>query len=198
MPEARFDSRAERRLLVRKWWRHGREIAAFTPSSTALAVATCAYLDPTRPQVVLELGAGTGPITRAAAKQLHPQSRLIAVERDPDLAAMLAETVPAAEAVVGDASELAGMLAERNVTGLDVVLSGLPMPSLPTSVRQRVLDAIAACAGDPVFSQITVMPWVYRPLYRRLFRSVRFVPVWRNLPPGGVYHCRGIRGAALE
>ena len=38
---------------------------------------------------------------------------------------------------------------------------------------------------------MTNMPWVYRKLYRRYFRQVAFRLVPLNLPPGGVYDCRG-------
>ena len=43
------------------------------------------------------------------------------------------------------------------------------------------------------FRQLTVMPLVYRNLYKRSFSDVkfRFVPI--NLPPAGVYVCRGYR-----
>ena len=46
------------------------------------------------------------------------------------------------------------------------------------------------------FRQLTVMPLIYYKLYRRYFEDVRFRFVPLNLPPGGVYVCRGYRGAA--
>ena len=41
------------------------------------------------------------------------------------------------------------------------------------------------------FRQLTTAPWLYRRLYRRYFREVSFRLVVWNLPPGGVYYCRG-------
>ena len=49
-------------------------------------------------------------------------------------------------------------------------------------------------AGE--FRQITNMPWVYLKLYRTYFRDVSFRLVPLNLPPGGVYFCRGYAPAA--
>jgi phospholipid N-methyltransferase len=46
-----------------------------------------------------------------------------------------------------------------------------------------------------MFVQITVAPLVYRGFYDRLFESVRYRMVWRNVPPGGVYYCSRPRGA---
>ncbi len=39
------------------------------------------------------------------------------------------------------------------------------------------------------------MPLIYYKLYRRYFEDVRFRFVPFNLPPGGVYVCRGFRAA---
>ena len=46
-------------------------------------------------------------------------------------------------------------------------------------------------APGGTFRQLTHMPWVYYSLYRGYFEEVRFQLVPLNLPPGGVYICRG-------
>lgn len=190
-------ARGEGWLHFRKWLRHGRSVAALTPSGRALAVASCGRIDRERPQVIVELGAGTGAVTRAAATRMHPDSRLIAIEQDPDFARMLDASVPAAEVVCGAAEDFAAILDARGVTAVDVVLNGLPTPSLPAAVRDRIYRDLSSMPGRPWVSQITVMPWVFQRFYRGFFEEVSFEPAWANLPPGGVYHCRGLRlGAA--
>lgn len=188
-----FTPRGEGLLHFRKWLRHGRGVAALTPSGHALAAASSSRVCPDRPQVIIELGAGTGAVTRAAVARMHPDSRLIAIECDADFTRMLAQTVPRAEAVCASAVALQEILAERGVTQVDVVLNGLPTPSLPQGERDAIYRAIAALPGRPWVSQLTVMPWVYRRFYRRFFEEVCFELAWRNLPPAGVYHCRGLR-----
>lgn len=186
----------EAALHFRKLLRQGRAVAALTPSGDALARACCRYIDPLRPQTILELGAGTGAVTRRAAASMHPDSRLIAIERDPDFVAMLQASVPRADAVQGEAEAMSALLADRGLARVDVVLNGLPMPSLPAPSRAAVLAAIAELPGDPWVAQITVMPWIFRRFYARCFQEVRFELAWRNLPPAGVYHCRGALAAA--
>ena len=44
-----------------------------------------------------------------------------------------------------------------------------------------------------VFSNITEIPFWYMKYYRALFKDVSFELVVRNMPPGGVYHCRAWR-----
>lgn len=183
----------ERLLYLRKWLRHGRQIASVAPSSRALAEATCGRILPDRPQTIVELGAGTGAVTRVAAAKMHPDSRVIAIERDPDFAHALAHSVPGIEVVTADACRLAAILRERGITRIDVVLNGLPTPSLTEAQRRAIYEAIVGLEGQPWVSQITVMPWVYQRFYKRRFRQVDFQPVFRNLPPGGVYHCRAVR-----
>ena len=190
-----FAPRGEALLQFRKWLRHGRSVAALTPSGQALSAASVSRVTSEHPQTIVELGAGTGAVTRAAAARMHPDSRLIAIECDPDFARMLEQTVPRAEAVCASAMSLQAILAARGVTQVDVVLNGLPTPSLPPAQRAAIYQAIASLPGRPWVSQLTVMPWVYLRFYRRFFEEVRFAPAWRNLPPAGVYHCRGLRCA---
>ena len=52
-------------------------------------------------------------------------------------------------------------------------------------------DAEWLLASGGEFRQLTTAPWLYRGLYRRYFREVSFRLVVWNLPPGGVYFCRG-------
>jgi len=181
-------------LYLRKFARHGTRVASFAPSSRGLARAMCRHVDPARPQTIVELGAGTGPVTVVAAERLHPDSRLVAVELDDDFADVLARRCPRATVVRGDVRDLARHLDALGVGRVDVLLNGLPTPSLPRDVNRAVLDAFAARAtAGAAFSQLTVMPLVYWPTYRRLFEHVAFDFVAANLPPGGVYHCRGLR-----
>jgi phospholipid N-methyltransferase len=76
---------------------------------------------------------------------------------------------------------------------VDVIISGLPIPSLPAPVNQQIFACVQQVAGTSYFSQLTVMPWIYQGFYRRLFHEVTFVPVWWNIPCGGIYHCRRLR-----
>jgi phosphatidylethanolamine/phosphatidyl-N-methylethanolamine N-methyltransferase len=182
----------ERWLFARKLLERGRGVAAITPSSADLARAMAAPVDPKVPQVVVELGAGTGAVTAAAAARLHPDSRLVAIEIDPDFAALAREAAPRAEVVVGDVAMLRSLLLPLALERVDVVLSGLPFPSLPVTARAAVLGWLAQ-HPEATFHQLTVMPWVYAGLYRTLFERVTFELVWRNVPPGGVYRCADLR-----
>ncbi len=180
-------------LHFKKFLQQGRGIASLAPSSRKLAVAACRGILPHRPQTIVELGAGLGPITARAAQHMHPDSRLIAIERDPDFAAYARRVAPGAEVIAGDAGDIAELLAERGIAQVDLIINGLPTPSLPAAVKRKIFEWMASLPDSVQMSQLTVMPWVYLPMYRHLFGRVDFDLVLANVPPGGVYHCHGLR-----
>ena len=64
-------------------------IAATNPSSARLADAFARCVELARPGPVLELGSGTGSLTRGLMRAGCPPDRILAVEREPRFAAML-------------------------------------------------------------------------------------------------------------
>jgi phospholipid N-methyltransferase len=179
-------------LMFTKFLQRGRVIASFAPSSSFMVRAILRGIDFSKCRCIVELGAGTGPVTAELLKRVGPDCRLIIVELDPDLCRHLRKRFPAADIVQADAADLDRLLDERGIPQVNHILSGLPLPSIPESVRDRILDISARrLHGEGSFRQLTVMPWVYYRLYRRYFTDVRFRFVPFNLPPGGVYICRG-------
>lgn len=187
-------------LFLGKFCRHGTRIASLAPSSPWLARATLKDVDWARARVIVELGAGTGPITRAIAARARPETRVIVLERDPDFARLLRERfahLSHFDVVEGDVCELAAILHDREIDEVDAVISGLPVPSFPIDLQQnlfRVVRTVLAPGG--VFNQITEIPWVYQRLYQRFFADVRFVFEPRNFPPAGAYQCREVKDIA--
>ena len=187
-------------LFLGKFCRHGTKIASVVPSSPWLARATLKDIDWDHARVVVELGAGTGPITRVIAQLVQPVTQVIVLERDPDFARLLRKRfahLPRFEVVEGDVRDLASILHARGIDRVDVVVSGLPVPSFSKSLQIdlfRVVGSVLVEGGK--FTQITEIPWVYQSFYRRFFADVQFVFEPRNFPPAGAYHCRGIKEVA--
>lgn len=183
-------------LVLSKFLRQGTAIAALAPSSRWLAQAQLQGIDFEQARCIVELGAGTGPITAALLSAARPGCRVIVVERDRDFCQRLRQRFPQADIAQCDALELDAVLDQRQVQTVDHVLSGLPLPSFPTAQREQLLQVIARrlTAGGSL-RQLTHMPWVYFSLYRGYFQDVQFRLVPINVPPGGVYVCRGWRGS---
>jgi phospholipid N-methyltransferase len=182
-------------LFLSKFLQQGRTIASFAPSSRFMARSILKGIDFSAARCVVELGAGTGPITAELLRRLPKSCRAIILELDPDLCTRLRERFPNAEIVEGNAAELDQILTERGIDRVDHILSGLPLPSIPEPIRDRILDLCSRLlTPEGTYRQLTVMPWIYYRLYKRYFNDVRFGFVPLNLPPGGVYYCRGWRG----
>ena len=187
-------------LFFGKFFRHGTKIASLAPSSPWLSRATVANVDWAQAKVIVELGAGTGPITRVIAANARADCKVIVLERDADFARLLRERfshLPHFDVIEGDVRDLAAMLAERGIGRVDYVISGLPVPSFPKDLQLdlfRVVRQVLEPTGT--YNQITEIPWVYQGLYRKFFDEVRFAFEPRNLPPAGAYYCRKVKGPA--
>ncbi len=185
-------------LMMRAFLTQGKRIASFAPSSRFMARKILDGIDWATARTIVELGAGTGPITAELVKLARPDAKLVVVELDPTLCGRLRERfrgAPNVDVILGDATKFGELLAERGIPKVDHVLSGLPLPSFPAGARDAILDtASRTIAAGGTFRQLTVMPLIYYKMYRRYFENVRFRFVPFNLPPGGVYVCRGYRG----
>ena len=184
-------------LFLGKFFKHGTAIASLAPSSPWLSRATVRNIPWERARALVELGAGTGPITRVLAEKAHPDCRVVVLERDPDFARLLHQRfdhLPNFDVVEGDVRNLTAILGERGIHQVDYVISGLPVPSFPRDLQRdlfRVVKQILAPGGT--YNQITEMPWVYWRFYQRFFDEVRFAFEPRNFPPAGAYFCRGVK-----
>jgi phospholipid N-methyltransferase len=186
-------------LMFTKFLKQGRSIASFAPSSRFMARKIINGIDWDKAKCIVELGAGTGPITAQMVKHLKPHTKLLVIELDKDMAARLKAKFPNVDVVQGDASKFDELLAERGITQVDHVVSGLPLPSFPAELRDTILSKSAKMLSpEGTFRQLTVMPWVYYKMYRGYFEDVRFKFVPINMPPGGVYVCRGYNKKAAN
>jgi phospholipid N-methyltransferase len=163
-----------------------RRIGAVLPSGRSLA-KVMARLAPGR--TIVELGPGSGSITRQLLTHLPMEGRLLALELDPDLAYRLRSQVrdPRLAICMGDAADLGQCLHTLGGRPVDAIVSGLPFQSLPALSRDRILAAARAELAPK--GRFIAFQYGLRllPVFRRHFRRVHVLgPVWRNLPPAYV------------
>jgi phosphatidylethanolamine/phosphatidyl-N-methylethanolamine N-methyltransferase len=186
-------------LFLQKFFRHGTRIASVWPSSRFMARASIRHANFSSARCVVELGAGTGPITSEIVKRLNGQTRFLALERDPDFVEVLTNRFPASPRVQilqADVGYLDAILHDNGIAphGVDCFVSGLGTPSLPEAVRKAMFSAVRKyLRPDGFFSNITEFPLYYLNFYKSVFEHVSFQFVALNMPPGGVYHCRNMR-----
>jgi phosphatidylethanolamine/phosphatidyl-N-methylethanolamine N-methyltransferase len=184
-------------LFLGKFLSQGTAIASIAPSSRWLSRTTVRNIDWDRARTLVELGAGTGPITRVIAAKARADCRVVVVERDRDFARLLRQRFgdrPHFDVVEGDVRDLGPLLGDRGISQVDHVISGLPVPSFPADLQQAFFrDVRRILRAEGTYNQITEIPWIFLRFYRRFFEQVDFVFEPRNLPPAGAYFCRGAK-----
>jgi phosphatidylethanolamine/phosphatidyl-N-methylethanolamine N-methyltransferase len=175
-------------LFFGLWLRKPLRIAAVTPSSKRFACVMADLVDFSRPGPVLELGAGTGSLTRGLLRAGCPPERLIAVEREPPLAAALRRGFPGVLAITGDATSLAELFARYGIDRLCAVVSSLPIKWFSLAEqRQVVVPCLARLGPGGRFLQMTnafSSPIATAPLG---IAGRRVAHVWRKLPPSQIW-----------
>lgn len=169
-----------------------KNIGAIFPSSPALSRAIAQQIDPHRPGPVLELGPGTGAVTRAILERGVPPGELTLVEYDPDFARHNAAQFAGVQVIQGDAFDLGKTLGARVTQPCKAIVSGLPLLNFPVAMRRALVDgALARLApGAPLiqFSYGRHAPVVPPPGHS----VVRAATVWGNIPPARVWVYRRV------
>lgn len=162
------------------------QCGALLPSSSALG-RTMAQL--VRGQSIVELGPGSGSITRHLLARLSPEGRILALELDAAMATHLRESLmdPRLIIQVGNASLLKDCLSTAGWGQSDCIVSGLPFQAMAPTQRHAIL----AAARDSLSSSGRFIAFQYGlrllPTFKHHFRKVKVVgPIWNNLPPAYV------------
>src|SRR3954464_5277568 len=174
--------------FIRTWIEKPLSLGAVTPSGRALARTMAAYIDPSRPGPIVELGPGTGPVTEALVARGIDPARLVLVEFDPTFCRLLRKRYPQATVVQGDAYRLRTLLTSVLRHPAAAVVSGLPLFTKPLKMRLRLLrDAFALMRPDAPFVQFTyaVVPPI--PKEAVSVRAEASERIWMNLPPARVW-----------
>src|SRR5271163_576435 len=110
---------------------------AVAPSGRALARAMAAAAGPPPRGLIVELGPGTGPVTRSLIETGVARERLALIEYDPGFCRLLRERFAPAMIIQGDAYDLPRTLAELAGQPIGAVVSSLPLLNQPPD-RRRV------------------------------------------------------------
>lgn len=201
--------------FFRECRRNFHDTGSLLPSSRFLAKALVSELRPPRqPARILEVGPGTGSVTKAILRHLLPDDRLDAVEINRRFVALLEERFQRdplfwrrrdqVELIHAAVQDLPG----ENV--YDYIVSGLPLNNFPVGLVRdifRTYNRLLKPGGtltyyEYVFIRQLKTPFVSRRERRRLYRIGRVVNgfirdyqirrerILINVPPATVRHLR--------
>lgn len=184
-------------LFLKRWLRQPLAMGAVMPSGPLLtrALAETAVREMQgRDGHVVELGAGTGEVTKALLATGIAPDRLVLVERDPELVAFLRRHFSGPRIIEGDAARLPRLLAAEGVAKVSAVVSGLPLLSLPGEVVTGIVHGVfEALPRGAALVQFTYGP--SPPIPKALRENLHLVGahgrrIWRNVPPAVVWTFR--------
>jgi phosphatidylethanolamine/phosphatidyl-N-methylethanolamine N-methyltransferase len=178
---------SESRLLFKLWLKNPRKIGAVAVSSAELAAAMARQV-PRGPGWVVELGGGTGSVTKALLKAGIPAEKLIVVERDPTLHKVLHERYPGVKILLGDAGRLQPLLKREGIDHVKAIVSSLPLVSMKRSIQDRITSQ-AFSVLEPGAPLIQFTYSLFSPIHRRRHGVHGEVGdrVLQNLPPASVW-----------
>lgn len=179
---------AEGWLYFRRFLKHPARLASLTPSSRALGRLVAQQVRRAPDEYVVELGCGTGAITRALLAAGVPPERLIAVDVDGELLAVLRAEFPAITALECDAADIARHLPPAVVGKVGTVICGIPISLLPRRQQRVLIDAMFALM-PPGRRFLAYTHRQSSPLPRRELglTGERLARTLRNLPPASVW-----------
>lgn len=161
-------------------------IGAAVPSSKFLAKAMAEQIPDSFQGIIIELGGGTGAITRALLERGISPRKIVVVERSKSLYEHLSKRFPNLNIIHGDAVDLDALLSDNELP-VAAIVSSLPLRSLPKATVEKIKEALRQTLDpDALFIQFT---YDLRKESSNLFTHLERINskyVWRNIPPARI------------
>jgi phosphatidylethanolamine/phosphatidyl-N-methylethanolamine N-methyltransferase len=165
-----------------------RSVSAPTPSSPALAAAMAEKVDPLRPGLVVELGAGTGVVTQALLARGVSADRLLIIEYGAYFVELLRKRFPEAMVIQGDAFAFEQYLPPD--ARVSAVVSGVPLLNFPLWRRKALIER--ALAVQDTGGRFIQLSYGWKPPIAPGRKELSRTVVWRNFPPAHVWTYRAL------
>ncbi len=185
----RFEKKFDEEIRFFKGMMQGpKSVGAIVPTSSITARKMASVINPQSGLPVLELGPGTGVITKAIlARGVKPEN-LVSIEYSEDFYDHLTQDFPGVNFIHGDAFDLPNTLGKFTDQTFDCVISAVPLLSFPMPTRVKLLEDLLdrLPPGRPVV-QITygpVSPILAQP---DRYQIQHFDFIVRNIPPAQLW-----------
>lgn len=176
----------ETTLFLRQFLSNPLQVASVVPSSRFLARAMAQGLGPNSGRVV-EFGPGTGVLTSGILETGLPPKNLSLFEMSPSFTKMLRQKFPNITVHNAPAQSVVGNVEP----GVERVISGLPLLSMPMAVRESIVKAaFEILRPDGTYVQFTysTKPALSPEQLGRMGLKVSTGPkVWMNIPPARIF-----------
>jgi phosphatidylethanolamine/phosphatidyl-N-methylethanolamine N-methyltransferase len=175
-------------LFFRRWLSNPLQMGSIVPSSPRLGGLIADQIDKRSNSSILELGAGTGAITRNLITAGISPTRLVVVEIVAEMAEHLQTNFPHATVLQADAFNLPIERLKQVSTEIDTVICGIPLVLLGEKKQRQFIEQVEAVApgrGFLLYTYCITSPLPYRTLNLEA-RRLAWTPL--NFPPASVWH----------
>jgi phospholipid N-methyltransferase len=167
------------------------KVGAIAPSSPELAAAMLKGIEPNDDNIVLELGVGTGAITRFLRDVIPSRESYLGIELDGDLVRTLNKNYPDLNIIQGNAADAYSVHQKLGLGKVRYLICCLPFVSLPKEVTEAVLVEISRFMDEGCELRLFQYAHGYflppaiklREYLKRYGKSSRSPLVLKNVPP---------------
>ena len=176
------------KLFLLRALRNPRQLGAVAPSSRHLGALLAKHTAFDNDSPIVELGGGSGSLTRSLIKAGIDPARLYVIELDLELANYLKSALPHVNVIHGNATDLQHILPSHVLGKVHRIVSGLPMINLPQHIRTQILEScFKIMAPEGAFLQYTYSPRSSIDTKFYQLNKKRLGTVFFNLPPATVW-----------
>jgi phosphatidylethanolamine/phosphatidyl-N-methylethanolamine N-methyltransferase len=176
------------KLFLLRVLRNPRQLGAVAPSSRQLGALLAKHAAFDNDSPIVELGGGSGSLTRSLIKAGINPARIYVIELDLELANYLKIAMPLVNVIHGNAADLAQILPSHILGKVHRIVSGLPMINIPQPVRQQILEScFQIMAPGGAYLQYTYSPRSSIDAETYQLNKKRLGTVFLNLPPATVW-----------
>lgn len=174
--------------------RNMQTLGTITPSSRFLSKKMLKKIDFAKANVIVELGAGNGAITKHILERLSPNAILICFEiNDNFYEQLLKFNHPQLIVLKASAEKVVEELKKINLTTADYIISSLPFTIIPEVICDEILDkSYQVLNTDGTFIQYQYSLSYFKKL-KKVFKEeilLEFEPL--NIPPAFIYRCKKV------
>jgi len=182
--------------FLRNWVGNPLKTGAVAPSGQELSRLMAEFVEVERSGIIVELGPGTGAVTKALLERGVPAERLVLIEYSPDFCALLRARFPGVTVLQGNAYHLGDVMETIGNPPIASVVSGLPLFTRPLPEREALVsDAVRLMGPGAPFIQFS---YALVPAVKDVVGVTWSTSRWviSNLPPARVWLYRAAEPAA--
>lgn len=174
--------------FIKGWVKNPGAVGSIKPTGEIAARHMAGLLPIETGLPVLELGPGTGVITREILKRGLEPHKIVSIEYSKKFYDYLVENIPGVNFINGDAFDLGKTLKDIEYKTYAGVIGAIPLLNIPNQQREETIyESLKLVAGNGPFIQISYGPKAPIAAVPGKFTVEKSDRIFRNIPPAGIW-----------